>query len=366
MKLLRLFPLIFFFNDACVDPLDVPVLSAPPVLVVDGMITDEQGPYTVRLSLNSPLDQDLDRRIPVTNAIVKIGDDNGAVEVLTESISGTYETDKDGIRGTPGRKYQLLIITTDGKQYASPFTELTPPGEVEDVYFRFMRNSINKNDLSLPQDAFEIFINAKGRENFSNLLRWRWKGVYQVHTFPELREMFIGLGSVPDPLPCSGYEVVEGTLTQLRQCECCDCWVTKYSNMALISDNNFINDVDFNAVQVAKLPVDKRLFYDKYYIEVEQLSLPEEVYHFWKLVSAQQEGAQSIFQPNIVKIKGNIKAITDPDEEVFGVFAVSSVARKGIFITRADIPGVLPPVDTIRADCRATFPGSTNQKPPFW
>jgi hypothetical protein len=135
-----------------------------------------------------------------------------------------------------------------------------------------------------------------------------------------------------------------------------------------VSDNRFAQDFTFSNVEVAKVAVTNFHFFEKYRVEVEQLSLSEEAYDFWKLVQAQQRAMGSIFQPNSVKVKGNIKCVSDPKKGVLGVFSVSGVSRKSLFIDRSEVPVFIPPIDSFSHNCTADLPGvrSTNYKPDFW
>ena len=358
---------LMIISDGCVEKLEVPVTGSIARLVVDGFITDDPGPYRVRLFLSAPMTSDVDRPVYVSGAVVTIRDDQGNEEQLTEIRQGVYETHPAGIRGVVGRSYQLAITTAEEKQYSSGWEKMTPAGEVQDLYFEFKENVINANDLSLPQDAFTVFVDARGDEASSGLLRWRWTGTYRIKTFPELHERFddVARAFVPDPLPCSGYIFDVGQLIQVDTCVCCDCWLKHFSGNALVSDPAYVQGRTFRRVQIAQIPVDKKLFYEKYHIEVEQLSLGEEVYRFWHLLDVQEESTGNIFQPNIVKVKGNVVSITDPEEEVFGIFAVSAIARKSIFINRSDIPKLVPPIDVVKGDCRQ-YPTADNIEPPFW
>jgi hypothetical protein len=370
MKYFRIVLLLFFFiSDGCIDELDVPVLHEAPRLVVDGSISDQQGPHTVKLFLSSSLDQDLDRPAYVSGASVQIRDDLGNTEELTEKATGIYET-ADNVKGVIGRKYQVLITTAEeNKQYESDLIPLAPAGEIETVDFEFQENALNSEDPYHRKDAFSIFVNARGTPGAPNLFRWRWTGTYRIKTFPELRTRAEGGPNgnvyIPDPLPCSGYVYEQGQLIRRDTCSCCDCWLTRYSDDVTLSNNDYVVDNKFNHVPVAQIPVDNDVFYDKYHLEIEQISIPEDVYKFWKLVNIQEESSGNIFQPNVVKIRGNIRCVSDPDEEVFGIFSVSAITKKSISIRRSDIPKRLPPIDTVTYDCRV-YTGGTNLKPPFW
>ena len=113
------------------------------------------------------------------------------------------------------------------------------------------------------------------------------------------------------------------------------------------------------------MPITRRTFYDKYYVEVQQMALTKEAFTFWKLVRAQKDGVNSLFQPPLAKLKSNVHNLADTEEQVQGYFAAASIKKKGIFITRVDIPYRVLQIDTLATSC--LFGGSsTNLKPSFW
>jgi hypothetical protein len=171
---------------------------------------------------------------------------------------------------------------------------------------------------------------------------------------------------IPDPLPCSGYINAKDQLVQVDDCSCCDCWVYEYNSRARVSQNQFVSNNQFKNVGVTRIPVDNWRFYRKYYVEVEQLSVSENVFEFWKRLAGQQQGTGSVFQPNAVKIQGNMRSVSHPDVEVFGIFAASAIVRRSMFIHRSNIPRLIAPPDTITFDCRFSFDNADNERPLFW
>jgi hypothetical protein len=193
-------------------------------------------------------------------------------------------------------------------------------------------------------------------------MRWRWIGTYQLSTTPRfhLEE------GAPAPPSCSGY-VAGGPsgITQVGPCTCCDCWVTERSTGLAIYDGGQSVSQKYEKVLVGYVPIIPGNFSDKYHLAMEQLSLSPASYNFWKLVRAQQQGAGSLFQPASVKIQGNVHSLNNPDEEVLGIFTVSAVQNRSIFIYKEDIPDPLP--DYINTDdCRKVSGNNTNIRPPFW
>jgi hypothetical protein len=75
--------LMFIAFTACVEPFDPEIDSYEDILVVDGIITDEEVAARVRLSRSYPYDEN--RSNAETNAIVIISDDAGILIINTYS-----------------------------------------------------------------------------------------------------------------------------------------------------------------------------------------------------------------------------------------------------------------------------------------
>ncbi|HEY3404386.1 MAG TPA: DUF4249 domain-containing protein [Ohtaekwangia sp.] len=355
---------LILLMDSCVDPVNLPIIRNANVMVVDGMITNAAGPQTVRLFYTSALDENVNLPAPVPNATVTITDDLGTVVVLSETSEGVYETDS-GFSGVVGRTYTLNIQKDDGSAYESVPTLMKESGVIASVYQDFRENVLNDGDLTKPQDALYFYVDAQASDQ-TNLLRWRWRATYYVRTYPELVTRRIDGEIVPFPLPCSGYEPGgDGGITYVKPCTCCECWPVINSNTVAITQPQSNTDALFAHEYIGRVPVDQVYFYEKMVVEVDQLSVSDEVYQFWLLTKTQLEGAGSIFQPNIIKVRGNMRSVTDNNEEVFGVFSVSAVTTERLTITSQDIPKQLFPQDTIKSDCRLYYKAS-NQRPPFW
>lgn len=353
--------LILLGIGSCVDPFKLPDIPDSSVLVVDGLITTEAGPHFVKLSKSVSLNEN--EIIPVNNATLKVLDDQGGVINLVQIDAGVYQVIPEDWKAESGRTYRISIELADGNKYESENQLVYSSGTIDSIYFSYASGVINAGDLANEMDAFIVYIDALGDGGEKNLFRWRWSGTYEIFTRPELRVTPSFGVLVPDPIPCSGYNLA---LEPVAPCTCCTCWVTEFSKQAIVSKNEFISDNRFLGVEMARIPIDGFRFYNKYHIEVEQLSLDESSYNFWKLVEAQQKSATNIFQPNVVRIQGNIGNIDDADELVLGVVSFASVTRASIFIQQSDIPGRVPSLPIYIADCRDFAETSSTTKPPFW
>jgi hypothetical protein len=191
--------------------------------------------------------------------------------------------------------------------------------------------------------------------------------VYQVTSAPEKRvKKLANAVTVPDPPLCSGWALdEEGNLYNFDVCTCCDCWVTEFSDYIAVSDPLTYASGSYKKVFLGLIAVKSIYFHNKLVIEAEQLSISDEVHNFWKLVKIQQEGAGNIFQPNVVKIRGNIFSKTNPAEEVFGIFSVSATHVQHVVIQYNDVMGSVPLPEILNEDCRIVSGGSY-EKPPFY
>jgi hypothetical protein len=107
---------------ACEKVIIVDLNSASPKVVVEGNITNETGPYTIKLSSTANYYQP-NVFPPVTGATVVVSDDAGNSETLTEVIPGSYQTAH--LQGVPGRTY-TLNINSNGNIFTASSTMPTP------------------------------------------------------------------------------------------------------------------------------------------------------------------------------------------------------------------------------------------------
>lgn len=116
LLLLNLFiALLLVLFSACEDVIDIDLKDVEPQIVIEGMVTDQLGPYMVKISKTG--DYFKPSTFPaVSGAIVKIMDDAGNSETLQETEAGIYMS--DSLQGIPGRTYTLTVIA-EGKDYTA-------------------------------------------------------------------------------------------------------------------------------------------------------------------------------------------------------------------------------------------------------
>lgn len=352
----------FLLIIACVERINIEKVEAfESQMVVDGFISDDPGPYFVKLFRSSKIDDNLKKTLPFSAKTVTLLDNLGNSEVLEETNQGMYQTKATGIRGVIGRVYTLRIENRDGNTYESTPELMRQSGSVDSIYYEF--ESYKPQDAPT-QNGFRVYMDSKGTPE-GNYFRWKFNGTYRVETSPELRQTICGQSPCPYPPPCSGY-ISNGGLVKVGNCECCVCWVRQVEDAPIVSDNQFVEGGKFKRVEVGYVPINAFTFLDKYKIEVEQLSLSQVAFDFWSVIKAQKEGATSLFQPAFGQAKTNIIAVNG-GPEAYGIFYASAKAKKTIVINREDVPVKIPLQDLpIPEACDQVFDLASTIKPFDW
>jgi hypothetical protein len=372
LKVLLLFLFFLIAFSACIDPFALHSVNED-ILVVEGMITDQRGPYTVKLSYGNDLNDPLREIHGVNNAKVEIFDQAGPSEKLKEKSTGVFQTDSTGIQGIVGHSYFLRITLSDGTIVESGVEKLKPVGEIKRVYYEFKQVVNGYNDAN----GFNIYVDAEVLPEQNGLMRWRTEGTWKVETYPwlKLRYDSVLAGAIvpiPDPPACSGYVWAVprrrppgiALLYKIDECKCCTCWVSDYDKEPIVSNELF----DANGVAhqfLTFIPASRRLFSNKYHLKVDQMSLSEPIYDFWKSVQKQRASGSDLFQTPNVKTTGNVD-VQNSSVRVVGYFAASSVKTLSFFLDYRDIPYAIPAIDTIPESCLITFKNSTTKQPTFW
>lgn len=158
-----LFAVIPFLLDSCQEVVEIPLDNTNPKLVVDGMVSNQPGPYYVKLSTTG----DFYSTAPspkVTDAVVTISDNAGNSEVLTHISDqpGTYQTST--LQGVIGRTY-YLNIQYEGQSYQSE-SQLNPVSDIDKLEVRFEEKTLTRDE------GYRIYLFAKEPRGETNYYRF--------------------------------------------------------------------------------------------------------------------------------------------------------------------------------------------------
>lgn len=318
---------------SCVTEFQPDVISLPPALVVEGEVTDQPGPYTIRLTRTA--DYSIrSLNLLETGAVVVISDNAGNQETLVEQTGGgVYQTvpgRANGIRGVAGRRYTLRIQTKSGQRYESSAEVLPAVPPIERVYYEYR----NEPNPTLPQrdQGWDVYIDSKDPDTLGNYYRWTW-------THYELLQA------------CQKTFVQR--LNRYQGISCCsNCWSIDrcYNCISINSDAN-VNGQAISRQLITRVPYTSL---SRYYIAVEQQALSAGAYQFWKSVRQLVSNTGGLFDAAPGPMMGNMRCVSDPALQVYGYFGATGLSSKVIYVDRSAGQG--PPL----TDLPVEIPFPTN------
>lgn len=270
--------LLVLFLASCIDPITLEQDGEVKVLVVEGGISTDFGPHTIKLTKSAQYGDVFIGEIKnELGAKLFIRDQFGNTVSLFENGRGVYTTPAN-YRGEVNRSYTLIIITKDGVEYQSYPELLSRVPEIDNVSVTYVDVPIKKEDLgSTFISGVEVYVDYKDPSEIANYYKWETGGTYSLKTHPELYTP----PRSPSPVPK----------------QCCELCYTTEENIAIsISSDRFYNGNPFKS-KVLFIEDDGVRFSEKYIIEIEQLSISKDAYEFYELLNNQLSIKGNIFDP---------------------------------------------------------------------
>jgi len=286
-------------------------------LVVDGGITDQPGPYTIRLSLSSSIDSAIYK--PFVNCELVINDEEGTSETLNEVEPGVYMTNIDGIKGETGKSYQLTIHTPSDRVYRSGFEELLAGEKIDSVYGRIEYREVEEYDYNL--QGYQFYVDTKLAEKDTNNYLWRLEATFHYQSDYTIRWIFDGELNWfhgPDSL--------------------FNCWKTYVVEDFFSMSTRSLSTPKIVAYPLHFVNTETRQLSVKYSLLVRQYTLNQNAFKFWDALREQNASSASLYAVQPYQIRGNIYNVDDPNEPVLGYFLVAGLDEKRIFVDRPKYP----------------------------
>jgi len=292
---------------------------------VDGTITNQQGPYTVTLSVSSPVEDP--KLVYYPGCQVTIICDDGTSEILVEESDGVYKTSPDGIRGEIGKKYKIRIVTPDDDIYESAFEELKEPAQIESVYadIEYKHSDEVYHDLR----GYQFYLDTKPALNDTTYLLWKLDATYMYNS--SFRCYFVF-----DNGELSTFPKFDSLFT---------CWRTMKIQTIYTYETSGLTVPMIKRFPLNYVSTEDRQLSIKYSLLVRQYTLSKEAYFFWNSYRMQNENQGTLFESLPYFIRGNVVNVNNPDEPVLGYFLVAGVSEQRIFKER-------PPLKFYYSNCQ--------------
>ncbi|MCO6497067.1 MAG: DUF4249 domain-containing protein [Chitinophagaceae bacterium] len=317
-----LFLFIVFAAASCKDPYN-PVLTPEnkDVLVVEGYIdgADETVINLSKVRIASQLDTA--RPEPVTNAIVKVEDDQGGQYPLLATSPGKYT---GNYTFNPDLKYRLRISVASGpggtKEYESDFVDYKVSPAIDSISYR------------VTSDGAQIFVNTHDPNNATTFYHWKWNDTWEFHSFYPSEYEY----------DAPNQRVIE------RTDDITVCWQSDFSKEILISSTGKLTKDEIKEFKINNIPPGDFRLSVMYSIEVQQYALDTAGFNFLAALKKNTENMGSLFDPQPSNIRGNIHQIGDPNALVLGYIGAGSSYKTRRFIKIPwDYRQNCPPVYTV-------------------
>lgn len=299
----------------CREPFDFDYPDVlEPRVVIDGYITNSGKRHVVRVSYSTNInDRGLVETEFITNADVRIVDDQGSFTILDHRNNGIYETQPQ-YAAREGVSYQLVVTLSDGEVYESEIKSLPADSPaVADISFRGDTRDVLANNSIQPQEGALIAatIQKDGNRHFYQWVIGEW--------------FIIQSDAAPDELKY--------------------CYIRDFdaAEIVLLQDNPTVSGVSEYTYPISFIPRGARMKVD-FGVEAILLTLTEADYRFWDAVKQQSENSGSLFDAAPHSIEGNITGSNG--DKVLGYFGVYRESLDRVFFTEAELgfsPGTYPP-----------------------
>jgi hypothetical protein len=339
--------IVLFSLITCIEPYRPELKGYGALLVVDGLLTDENLSYSIKLSRTFQ-DQNTSP-VLVTDARVSVTDEDKNIFAFYNHGRGVYKSDSLLFRGNPGRKYILHIITGDGNEYESEQCLMQTVPDIDSIWFEKDQEFFNNNTEN--EEGLRIYLNSKaGNDNI--YFRWAFEETWKFRIpFPK-RYDYISIDKI---VPLSHVKEY--------------CWKTRKSDEVIIHQVNSGSPDRINKQPVYFIASGKsdRLM-SEYSILIKQYSVSKDEYGFWNNMKRVNESVGDIFALQPFPVIGNIRNINEPEEKVLGFFQVSAMKQKRLFIPFSTVFRLHLPFyhsDQCERIEKAPIEYSTQYGPPF-
>jgi Domain of unknown function (DUF4249) len=165
--LIKRYSTILFFTtaallfDSCQKTVHLDLNNAAPQIVIQGEVTNDPGPYTITINKSTGFYAE-NSFPPVSGAVVKISDDQGVTDSLTETSAGSYSTHT--LQGISGHTYTLSVFTGNNNYRAA--STMPAPVNLDSITFR--RSTFDTKQIN----AIPNFQDPVGIKNFYQFIEY--------------------------------------------------------------------------------------------------------------------------------------------------------------------------------------------------
>lgn len=305
---------------SCIKPYDPMIESSvSTVYVVSGTVTDHEGWQEISVSLSSPIDQPA--YIPVSGCRVDILDDAGNTFPAEESEDGYYRAWIDQQYLNPGTAYQVKVQAPDGTLLESSFDTMMACPPLDSIYY--IIEDKPTYDPAVYDRGMQFYVDIDARGYQSQYFQWEVEETWEYHSPHLLENYYDGQMNTVFPPDSTLYA----------------CWeyyrvpeVFNVSTEGLTGNAYYRLPLHFVDGSTDRLSV-------LYSMLVKQYALSEGAYYYWEQLRVNSTREGSLYEKQPFSVRGNIRDVNDPSQEVLGYFyAGAEVERRYFYQDVQEVP----------------------------
>ncbi len=320
MKIRNLILILSLIVLGCKDEFLLDSKTYESLMVVDGVITNEEGPYMVKISQSLPVNYLAE--IPYENCIVTLIENTGTTEILTEIEPGKYMTSESGMKGIIGNEYSISIFTPEGKEYHSDFQELKELVDLESVYAE--PDSLLDIDYPFGLPGYQFYVDTETAPTQENYFLWSMTETFEYDIDQEIAYVETRFGDYLYSNP--------------RYDTLITCWRTQNVNYIFTGTTSKLSIPQITHQPLHFVGTNSKKLTKRYSVLIQQYTIGENAYNYWQGIEEQSSNENFLVSSQPYTIKGNIENINNDEEIVLGYFTVASVSQKRIFVEKSYDP----------------------------
>lgn len=292
------------------------VEESKELIVVEGLVTDQPGPYVIKITKSFPLgEKGLSK--PVSGCTVWVSDNLGNNFNFLPSYSGmafSGNYTSSGFRAVVGRKYTLHIQTPGRLTYESFPMELRAVPPLDSIYYE-KRTITPEEKYFTAHEGAQVYLSTHDPVNACRFYRWDFAETWEIR--------------LPFERPVNKI-----------------CWITEPSSQIFIKSTTALAEdiiihypINYISDQTDRLKY-------RYSILINQYSLNEEEYLYWEKLRAVAQNVGGLYDVVPAAIPNNLYCVENPSQKVLGYFSVSSKSSMRKFI-RDGFKGII----NLYSDC---------------
>lgn len=295
---------------SCVDEIELASENFESILVIEGIITDQEEVQEIKISRSYRLEDN--EPAPVNNASVSVSSSEGDTFTFELDTAGIYLSQLP-FSTKPGVEYTLEVNTANGS-----YQSVTVVGQEQTLI-----DNIRSTEAQLREETGVAILVSSSDDDSGAYYKYEFEETFKiVSRYRILNDLIINEEGDFEVVPKANEEYI--------------CYNTLPSQEIVLSSTTELSENNINDYLVRFISKeDSKLAY-RYSILVKQLKISAEAHDFYSTLKnlSESENLFSQFQPGF--LDGNIQSIADNQEKVIGFFTTAAVDEQRLFFSYTD------------------------------